>query len=127
MRSDTIVWTPQLLSPIDGDVTKWLEDWLRQGNKTLIYIIPDSGSEADYWTDTVKLCRPSSDWNIANSAAKSINDRIRWRLNRGQLTNSGWFDIDPSPQPIVLAKCTGTGRANCSNWFPPARRQSPLK
>jgi len=100
LRSDTIVWTPQLLGPIDNDVTEWFDRWFLQGNKSLVYIIPDSGSESEYWTDAATIASPEMRLEYRKRSAKSINDRILWRLNRRPVTNSGWFDIDPCLQQI---------------------------
>ncbi len=106
-RSDTIVWTPQLLSPIDNDVTQWFDGWLRQGDKSLVYIIPDSGSEADYWTETARLAAPPQRLEYRKRAAKSVNQRITWRLNREPITNSGWFDIKPRQERVKSDRLGG--------------------
>ena len=47
MRTDVIVWTPQILGTVNTDVTRWFERWLGLGGRTLVYVVPDSGSEAD--------------------------------------------------------------------------------
>ncbi len=58
MRTDVIVWTPQVLGSVTPQVTRWFERWLSRGNKTLVYVVPDSGSEADYWIEAAKLAPP---------------------------------------------------------------------
>ena len=106
-RSDTIVWTPQLLGPIDTAVTNWFDGWLAQGNKSLVYIIPDSGSEADYWSQTVRVAPPVQRLEYRKRAARSVNQRIVWRLNREAVTNCGWFDIHALPQRVELDQLAG--------------------
>ena len=66
LRTDVIVWTPQVLGAVNPQVTRWLEKWLSRGNRTLVYIVPDSGSEADYWLDAAKLRPPRNDSNTAS-------------------------------------------------------------
>jgi hypothetical protein len=94
MRSDTIVWTPQVLAAVDTDVTRWFERWFRKGNRTLVYIVPDGGSEADYWSDTAAIAPPGQRLEYRKLAAKSVNQRMMWRLNRSGVPSNGWFAIE---------------------------------
>ena len=107
MRTDVIVWTPQLLGPIDPNVTGWFERWLSRGNHTLVYIVPDSGSEADYWIDTSRLAPPEQRLEYRKRAAKSVNERISWRLNRGRVQSNGWFHVEPLVYRKKLADIRG--------------------
>ena len=77
MRTDVIVWTPQVLGAVNPPVTRWFERWLSRGNKTLVYVVPDSGSEADYWIEAAKLALPEQRLEYRKRAAKSINERMR--------------------------------------------------
>lgn len=95
MRTDVIVWTPQVLAPIDAEVTRWFERWFRKGGRTLVYILPDGGSEADYWIDTAKTAPPEQRLEYRKRAAKAINQRMTWRLNRTSVPSNGWFKVDP--------------------------------
>ncbi len=70
MRTDVIVWTPQVLGSVNPQVTRWFERWLSRGNKTLVYIVPDSGSEADYWIEAAKLAPPEQRLEYRKRAAK---------------------------------------------------------
>ncbi|QDT02949.1 hypothetical protein K227x_13280 [Rubripirellula lacrimiformis] len=94
-RTDVIVWTPAAYRSIDDKVTRWFDKWLRSGNKTLVYVVPDSGSEADYWTQAGPLASPELRMEFHKRAARSINERALWRLNREKLTSNGWFEIEP--------------------------------
>ena len=107
-RTDTIVWTPQVLSPISTDVTGWFDRWLRQGGHTLVYVVPDSGSECDYWTDAGKLAPPAQRLEYRKRAAESINQRMLWRLNRTAVQSNGWFRIEPIAQRTELGDVKGT-------------------
>lgn len=107
MLSDTIVWTPQLMSQIDTEPTKWFDRWLSTGNKTLVYIVPDSGSEIDYWSDAAKLAPPKQRLEYRKQTAKAINQQMTWRLGRTSVQNSGWFDIKPFQDRKAIGKMTG--------------------
>jgi len=106
-RSDLILWTPQLLGQIETRATKWFDSWLRTGDKTLIYIVPDSGSEADYWSDTGKLAPPKQRLAYRKKSATAINQQMTWRLNRTSVQDSGWFDVQPSASRQAVGDLSG--------------------
>lgn len=106
-RSDLIVWTPQLLGQIDTRDTEWFDGWLRSGGKTLVYIVPDSGSEADYWSDAAKLAPPTQRLAYRKKSAQAINQQMSWRLNRSKVQDSGWFDIQPSQGRQAVGQWSG--------------------
>jgi hypothetical protein len=95
-KSDVIVWTPQEYGSISDEVTDWFESWLSIGDRTLVYVVPDSGSEVDYWQDAMKLAPPNQRLEYRKQAARAINARANWRLNRSPLSSNGWFDVSPS-------------------------------
>jgi hypothetical protein len=94
-RSDVIVWTPKILGPVDDNVTNWFDSWLQQGSRTLVYVIPDSGSEVDYWADAMKLAPPEQRLEYRKRAGQAINQRMQWRLNRAPVPSNGWFEVEP--------------------------------
>lgn len=95
-KSDVIVWTPQEYGSISVEVTDWFESWLSMGNRTLVYVVPDSGSEVDYWQDAMNLAPPNQRLEYRKQAARAINARAIWRLNRSPLSSNGWFVVSPS-------------------------------
>lgn len=109
-RTDTIVWTPQVLGPIEPSVTEWFEGWLEQGSRTLIYIVPDSGSEADYWLKAQAFAPADQRLEYRRRAARAINQRFRWRLNRSPVMSNGWFEIAPLPSALTVERVSGAWR-----------------
>ena len=107
-RTDTIVWTPQLLTPVGTKVTQWFDRWLRRGGRTLVYIVPDSGSEADYWIDAGKLAPPQQRLEYRKRAAKSINARMSERMNRHTVKSNGWFSVEPLVMREQLGEIGGS-------------------
>lgn len=93
--NDIIVWTPQLLSPIATDTTHWFDNWLATGNKTLVYIVPDSGSESEYWSDATHLAPSIQRLQYRKQSARVINEQMAWRLERQSIHGSGWFNVEP--------------------------------
>ena len=106
-RTDVIVWTPKTVGAINDKVTRWFDRWLRQGGRTLIYVVPDSGSEADYWMDAAELAPPEQRLEYRKRVARSINQRFEWRLNRAQPTSNGWFQLEPLEQRRVVRNLEG--------------------
>jgi hypothetical protein len=107
MRTDAIVWTPQVLGSVDPDVTRWFERWLQRGNHTLVYVVPDSGSEADYWMDTSRSAPPGMRLEYRKRAARSVNERMTWRLNRTQVQSNGWFRIEALKHRKEIGEISG--------------------
>ncbi|XZE46602.1 hypothetical protein SH467x_001891 [Pirellulaceae bacterium SH467] len=69
-RLDTIVWSPKSLDWHDETTLTWMRDWLRRGNKTLIYVGRDYSAYADYWSECAQ-----DHW----SQAESVADREKGR------------------------------------------------
>ena len=97
-KSQTIVWTPQIPNPIAGNVTQWLESWMRSGDNTLVYIVPDSGSEADYWTKARAKAPSNQKLEYRRRSARQKNERMEWDANRIDITSNGWFVAKPKTQ-----------------------------
>lgn len=115
-RTDVIVWTPRVFGSASQKVNRWFESWLKSGNKTLIYVVPDSGSEADYWIEAGKVASPKQRVEYRKRAARSINERMLWRLNRtGRVLSNGWFRIEPLEKRIPLGQIATTETATTKN------------
>ncbi|TWT84524.1 hypothetical protein CA13_60030 [Planctomycetes bacterium CA13] len=106
-RCDTIVWTPEYATPINYEVTDWFDSWLRRGERTLVYVIPDSGSEVDYWNEAMKIAPPEKRVEFRRRAGRSINQRIQWRLNRLPIKTNGWFELEPKMAQQKIGKTQG--------------------
>ncbi|NND96981.1 MAG: hypothetical protein HKN47_06595 [Pirellulaceae bacterium] len=93
--SRVIVWTPQVPGSVGPKVTRWIEKWLRGGRRTLVYIVPDSGSEAEYWIEAGKIAPPSQRLEYRRRAAQKLNERMQWTINRRAVPTNGWFVLKP--------------------------------
>ena len=106
-QSDVIVWTPQVPTSISPQLTRWFDRWLRRGGRTLVYIVPDSGSTAQYWSDTLALAPPKQRLEYRRRLARSLNDRMKWTINRRGIPSNGWFSLQPSSQWSRIDEITG--------------------
>ncbi|MCO8121405.1 hypothetical protein NHH03_06625 [Stieleria sp. TO1_6] len=97
-QTSVVVWTPEHPSGIESKTTAWFDRWLRMGSKTLIYVIPDSGSESAYY----RLARPNASaeqrFEYRRKHAESLIAEHRWQLQRGPLPSNGWFAALPKVQ-----------------------------
>lgn len=53
-RLDTIVWSPKSFEQHDEKTLTWMREWLRRGNKTLVYVGRDYSAYADYWSECAR-------------------------------------------------------------------------
>ncbi|MDG2224162.1 MAG: hypothetical protein P8L85_22460 [Rubripirellula sp.] len=107
MDTDVIVWTPQMLLPVGANATNWFNRWLSRGGRTLVYVIPDSGSEVEYWSDASKLAAPPQRLEYRRRAARSTNERMLWRMNRPSMTSNGWFRVESLIRRQPVREVTG--------------------
>ncbi|MCH1494107.1 MAG: hypothetical protein L7U72_02665 [Rubripirellula sp.] len=105
--TEVIVWTPKVLHPISQDVTQWMESWLSQGDRTLVFVLPDSGSEVDYWSGAAGLAPPDQLVEYRRREVRGKNQQLQWRLNRQQWDANGWFAVMPLDWGASLGELTG--------------------
>lgn len=48
-RYGSLIWMPQSFSSHESKTTRWIEDWLKRGGKTLVYVGRDYSPFEDYW------------------------------------------------------------------------------
>ncbi len=107
LKNDALVWTPRQFNGFSPRVTRWIDRWLAQGDRTLVFVIPDSGSETDYWIDASKVAPPEQRLEYRRRVAKSINQRIQSRLNRNAAISNGWFAATPLPTGHTITELNG--------------------
>jgi hypothetical protein len=106
-RLDVIVWTPAHPAGIDDETTRWLEGWLRQGDRTLLYVLPDSGSEAAYYRDARPLAAAAERLEYRRKYAEALIDEHAWQVARTVLPSNGWFVARPKVQQTSLKPARG--------------------
>ncbi|KAA5543698.1 hypothetical protein FYK55_10920 [Roseiconus nitratireducens] len=121
-RSSVVVWTPSHPSGIGVKTTRWFDQWLRMGNKTLIYVIPDSGSEAEFYRQARPAATPAQRLEYRRKYAEQLIVEHQWHLRRTALPSNGWFDAVPKVQrselsadPSATTSWTGMEDENTGN------------
>ncbi|QEF99414.1 hypothetical protein Mal15_34780 [Stieleria maiorica] len=107
-RTSVIVWTPTHPTGIENRTTRWLEQWLKLQQKTLIYVVPDSGSEAEFYRDARPFASPPQRLEYRRKYAESLIQEHQWQLARTTLPSNGWLSIQPDVQrtKILLDNAT---------------------
>ncbi|MEM6363974.1 MAG: hypothetical protein AAF745_06095 [Planctomycetota bacterium] len=96
--SDAIVWIPTYWPPPNvNDVTMWMNEWLAEGNRTLVMINLDDGSEADYWQTATEEALPDQALEYRRRVARQINARLLADDQRTAVQVSDWFVASPLP------------------------------
>ena len=70
---DAIVWTPTTHLASENESLRWLHGWLGQRPRTLIYVLTDEGSEAEYWEKARELAPPDQRLEYRRRHARAIS------------------------------------------------------
>ncbi len=116
--SSVVVWTPQTLSGINKKSRRWFENWLRSGNRTLIYVVPDSGSEAAFYKQAQQLASPKQRMEYRRKFAEQVIIEHRWQLARIPLAIGNWVRLEPKVQreKLIVLGQVPPGAAQSVEW-----------
>ena len=80
-RADCIVWFPDDFERPTPEVTRWLDDWLKEKpNRTLIYVGRDFDAEPDYWQKILPLV-PADQRSEVRQRLLDAQTRVAGRRN----------------------------------------------
>ena len=111
-NTDLVVWAPQNTTPLNAEAVEWIDSWLTQANRTLIYISPDSGSEVEFWTTTIALAPAEKRMEYRRRAATSQTQRRQNRFAARQPPSYDWFTISELSQPETIKGVVGPWAPN---------------
>lgn len=105
-RLDTIIWSPKSFGQHDEKTLTWMREWLRRGNKTLVYVGRDYSAYADYWSECARehWLKPDSDADRANGsicfeiAASAQAELLAMRYAHRDKQLLPWCMVDNSRQ-----------------------------
>ena len=103
----SLIWIPKTSTTIDTETQSWLRRWLRRPGRTLVYVVPDSGSMLDYLESTLKSAPPLQRMEYRRRIARNRLEQQRWRSRRTAMRLSQWVDIDSLRQRRVADGLTG--------------------
>ncbi|WP_182869685.1 hypothetical protein [Stieleria mannarensis] len=128
-RTSVIVWTPSHPTGIESRTTRWMEQWLRSRQKTLIYVVPDSGSEAEFYRDARPLASPPQRLEYRRKYAEKLIQEHQWQLARTTLPSNGWLSIQPKVQRtrIRLGEAAGSDPAGSDRWTEVVNSDTPRR
>lgn len=109
---DAIVWIPRRSGGIESETTQWLNRWLVQGGRTLIYVVPDSGSEADYFREARSLAPPDQRMAYRRRHAEALIERMNWQSARTSPKSNGWFALKPLAGDEPISSADGASKVS---------------
>ncbi|TWT67477.1 hypothetical protein CA85_23280 [Allorhodopirellula solitaria] len=102
--NEALVWIPTAWPPINRqEVQQWLDRWLAQDGRTLIFIVPDAGSDEAYFREAADTAPPDQRLAYRRRLAQEINERILADANRSDVTLGGWFTAQSLPFRVSLS------------------------
>lgn len=111
-NTDLVVWAPQNTNPLNSEAVAWIDSWLAQADRTLIYISPDSGSEVEYWRTTMAMAPAEKRMEYRRRAATSQTQRRQNRFATSQPPSYDWFTISKLSQPETIKGVKGPWAPN---------------
>lgn len=126
-KVDTIVWTPTATHAPSKEATDWFEEWLAQGDKTLVYVLRDYQTESTYWQQAARLAEPEQRVEYRRRTARSRIRYLRSLLERPQLISNGWFTAVPLQPPEPVGETTGAWSAAVGGFEPHVRLEYEIR
>lgn len=100
---EAIVWVPQSWPPFNQtDAIEWFDEWLSQGNRTMVFVVPDGGSTEAYFKSVADLAPPDQRLEYRRRLAKRINDRLLEDGRRSDIAVADWFIASALPFRTIL-------------------------
>ncbi len=80
---DALVWTPNDFHGRPAETITWLQDWLADQPRTLIYVLPDEGSSQQYWEQTRAAAEPSQRLEYQRRYARAVSEAMNGPFQPG--------------------------------------------
>ncbi|MCC9603799.1 hypothetical protein LOC67_24880 [Stieleria sp. JC731] len=110
----SLVWTPAYVVAPESKTMSWIDRWLRQGGRTLVYVIPDSGSATDYYRQATHLAAPDQRMEYRRLYGESLIKEHQMQMMRNPVRFGNWFVIAPKVQTAKTLLATDDLRS--SDW-----------
>jgi len=91
MGQKTIVLIAEDTEALSQQAITWFEQWLAQGNRTLVYVLRDYQTVAAYWEAAQPLAPPDQRLEYRRRVARALLEKQQQLLTRQQQISSGWF------------------------------------
>lgn len=102
-RFEAIVWLPKSWPPINEPaVTSWMDRWLREKDRTIVFVVPDGGSTEAYFRSAADLAPPTQRLEYRRRLARQINERLLADGSRRDVRITNWFRADALPYRVIL-------------------------
>ncbi len=105
--ADVIFWCPDRFELPGQQAEQWLEDWLAQGNRTLIYVGRDFDAAPDYWN---KILPAAPQSQRAEVTSRRNRAQAKFTRDRNSLPGAAacrWFSVKKQPQARKVRSLAG--------------------
>lgn len=106
MGQKAIVLIAEDTETLSQEAIDWLEQWLAQGNRTLVYVLRDYQTVAAYWEAAQPLAPPDQRLEYRRRVARALLEKQQQLLTRQPQISNGWFtavSLQPPQDSKVLA------------------------
>lgn len=109
---DAVVWQQGNVQRISPDVMDWFGEWLRRRPRTLVIVLPDLGSEREYWEAIADSVSPAERLErrrrLADRLATELTDSAFGPREEGLFVDGVWFTarqrLDGTPSWEILSR-----------------------
>lgn len=102
-KFEAIVWIPTSWPPLnESAVTTWMEKWLQEKSRTIVFVVPDGGSTEAYYRAAAQLAPPAQRLEYRRRLAKQINQRLLEDGRRRDVSITDWFEAKALPYRAIL-------------------------
>jgi hypothetical protein len=105
--AEVIVWAPDDFAPPSPETVDWLDEWLSQGGRTLIYIGRDFDAAPGYYQ---KVLPGAPAAQVAELKRRQAEVSLHHQTNRSSLPNNSecsWFTIDNTRKLSSVSQLAG--------------------
>src|SRR5690606_10531483 len=95
-----IVWFPDKFACPEEETVRWLDDWVEQGGRTLIFVGRDYDATEDYW-DKVKASYSPAQRQQVQSRIRAQSPFTQFMRDVDDTKECMWFSIESQPQESI--------------------------
>ncbi len=104
---DVIVWFPDDFQAPSQEVTRWFDNWLWQGGRTLIYVGRDFDAAPSYYDKVIPTAPADQQPELKRRRRDAKSEFSSMRNTASMQTDCDWFKIDTTTGQRTVKSLTG--------------------
>lgn len=106
-EADVIVWFPDSFEPPTEEARQWLNDWLDDGDHTLIYVGRDYDAEQYYWAEVLPKMPANLKAKVQSRQSFAEQNFQSDRVMVPEKAETDWFSVDGKAKPKDVKTLAG--------------------